>query len=199
MPPRKELFMEIFSIVFCCLLILVLGILFEYLLHPEYSVTECARSLKATVYAALVGLFGSATRHTFDDSLETGLLKTISAYRNTAFEPTLKAAFLNQVPCIVISFISNDILPEEELSKINRLIRLKFSHYLSGYNKAWHYFTVYHTADNFIKFFIFYSELPEDKQAFFKHYQREVKQKSTPSHGILRDEALDKELRHGQY
>lgn len=188
--------MQLLNIVFCCLLILVLGILFEYLLHPDYSVTQCARSLREAICGVLVGFFSNSTRHTFDDSLDSGFAKIIAEYKNPAFEPSFKASFIQKIPCIILEFISTDILSEEDLNKISRLIRLKFSHYLSSYGFSWEFFTEYHTKDNAVKLIVFYSELKEDRELFLKRYRQVVRLKSTPEHGVLRDDSLDRELRH---
>lgn len=188
--------MGLFIIICCCLLFLALGVSFEYLLHPNYSVTQCARSLRETICGMLVGFFSNSTRHTFDDSLEEGFAKIIAEYKNPAFEPSFKAGFIQKIPCIILEFISTDILSEEDLNKISRLIKIKFSHYLLGCGFSWHFFVEYHTQDNAVKIIMFYSELKEDKELFLKRYRQVVRLKSTPQNGVLRDDALDRELRH---
>lgn len=189
--------MNFFSIIFCCLLILMLGILLEYLFHPDYSVTQCARALRKAIHDVLVGLFGNSTRHVFDDHLESGFWKIIDGYRDPAFDPAFKVDFIQEIPCIKINFVSKDILQEDELNKLSRSIRLKFSQYLCGYNLNWLFFTEYHTNDTQVNVILFYSELDEDRQPLMKRYRQVVRLKSTPENGVLRDDALDKELRHG--
>ena len=177
--------------------VILTGLAVEKALHPDYPATECARALRKTIHDVLVGLFGNSTRHVFDDHLESGFWKIIDGYRDPAFDPAFKAEFIQEVPCVIINFVSKDVLQEDELNKLSRSIRLKFSHYLCGYNLNWLFFTEYHTNDTQVKVILFYSELDEDRQPLMKRYRQVIRLKSTPDNGVLRDEALDRELRHG--
>ena len=136
--------------------------------------------------------------HVFDASLWENFLTILNEYIHAAFPPNYKVDFYDSTPRFCIAFVPNRELTAEELNRLVKLLCLKFSQYLQLYGLCWRMFGEYHVLDGTIHIFLYYAEFSADCQPFFKRYRIAVKHKSNASHGVLHDEALDKELNHVQ-
>lgn len=171
------------------------GIGLEKVLHPDRDAFECARKFRGDLQKFVHILFGSeAQRHVFDPSLNEAFSRILADYSHDAFPPSYQTLFQDGAPFIGIGFVPKAKYTSEELNTLCKLLSLKFRQYLQAYGLNWKLFPVYHISDDCIQIRLYYNEFASDSQAFFRQYRVAVKQKSAPDFGVLRDEALDKEL-----
>lgn len=190
---------EIFMVLFFCGLIAAVCIGCEKVIHPMFDLAECTRRFKTDFGRVMSVLFSSnSERHVFDASLWENFLTILNEYIHAAFPPNYKVDFYDSTPRFCIAFVPNRELTAEELNRLVKLLCLKFSQYLQLYGLCWRMFGEYHVLDGTIHIFLYYAEFSADCQPFFKRYRIAVKHKSNASHGVLHDEALDKELNHVQ-
>jgi len=180
----------LFFIIFICS-----GIGLEKVLHPDRDAFECARKFRGDLQKFVHILFGSeAQRHVFDPSLSEAFSRILADYCHDAFPPSYQTLIQDGAPFIGIGFVPKAKYTPDEINTLCRLLSLKFKQYLQAYGLNWKFFSVYHVSDDCIQIRLYYTEFSSDSQAFFRQYRVAVKQKSAPDFGVLRDEALDKEL-----
>ncbi len=187
-----ETIIEIIIVIIC---IIIIGILVEKVIHPNFNATEATRQFKKDFGSIVHVLFSKETlRHVFDASLWEHFHGILKEYRHDAFAPSLQADFYDSTPRICITFVPNRELTAEELNRLCQLLRLKMNQYLQLYGLCWQKFAEYHVLDGTVIINIFYSEFKEDLQPFLKRYRISVKHKATGNYGVLHDESLDKEI-----
>lgn len=175
------------------------GIMVEKVRHPNFNLAESTRHFKKDLSCIISVLFsGDTVRHIFDASLWENFLKILEEYHHNAFTPACQVDFYDGTPRLCITFVPNRELNAEELSRLCKLLCLKFRQYLQLYGLCWRLFPEYHVLNGTVIINIFYSEFKDDLQPFLKRYRIAVKHKTVDNYGVLHDDSLDKEINHAR-
>ena len=179
------------------ILFITFGIGLEKAVHSNLDIFECTRRFKVDTGKLLHILFGSeAQRHVFDASLSEAFSQVLKDYCHDAFPPSYQNLFHDGVPYIGISFVPKRQYTREDVNRLCQLLCLKFRQYIQAYGLNWKVFTAFHLLDETVQVRVYYTEFSTDVQPFFKHYRIAVKHRTAHDFGLLRDEALEKELNH---
>lgn len=190
------MFINIMYLILIIILLPILGVALVACAHPKCSLSENIRIFKKNVYIGLRTFFSTEVmRHEFEIPLVDDLIKVFSGIHHTAFTPVFQRDFIENVPVFKISLVLSKKLEQDEYLNLCRLVQLKFSEYLELNRFNWMHFIEYHVVNETLVLYIFYSEFKEDAQPFKNRYHKMVRRLASKDFGVLRDEALEKELK----
>lgn len=198
---RKENIMnyilDSFALVIIFILIIVLGLIAEKSLHQNYSseliVTQFKRDVKKILKSFIKRDY---IRYNFDVYFLDELRGIVKEYANPQFDIGASPLYeeSEKVPCISVCFVPQKTASTNEYEDIANLILLKFRTYITALGYRWRSFVNYVIGKDYIYYFIYYEELPEDKKGFEKKYQTILRLNGKGIVGMVEDESLNAEL-----
>lgn len=187
--------MILLQITVILMLLLIIGLLVEKMLHQEYSLTQLTQSLKKDVTSVLQVLFSKEEiRHNVDVCLYEELRKAVFPFTEETFEIDVVQASNGGTPCVGISLVPKQDISAEDINRLTQLALLKFRKYLWTRDLKWKNFGCYAIMGQFIYVYLYYSEFDRDWENFSYRYKVSIKEKQNIEFGVLKDDALDKEL-----
>lgn len=191
---RMELVLKIIDVLLIMLMLLVAGFVYEILRHPHETAEKLARFLRHDIIGISKGLFlKPKNRYIFDKFLLGEMEAAVAPFRNSAFDIQGQVQITGGVPHLDFVFVSVPNLENEDLEAAAKLVLLKFRDCLDANGLAFENFAVFGQVSGRVMVRIFYAEFREDRAAYERQYEHEIRRKS-PGHGVLRDEALEQEF-----
>ena len=194
---------EIIQCVFIAILIIMIfvigGLAYEKSLHQDFTCINLVYQFKNDLKEILVAFISSRkNRQSFDLLFWDEMRALVKEYSHPQFETVVTTGYFDneKVPFLCVQFKPKSTLSDEECGEIANLILLKFRQYLYSYMLGWRNFIYYSIGKDFIRFFVYYEEFPEDKDGFERKYKIHLRQNENNLCGLIEDEQLTKELCH---
>ncbi|GLB29155.1 hypothetical protein LAD12857_10780 [Lacrimispora amygdalina] len=187
--------MFIVKILMILLLLLCIGLLFEKLLHNEFSLYQVSSQLKKDVSTIIKAICSQeVNRHVFESQFAEELRKIAKPYSHPQFEIGVLTGFNFGAPFIGIHFVPRHTMEADELTEVTNLLLLKFRRYLLVNNLSWKTFSCFTNGQYSVNVYLYYAELPADMVNFKHRYKMILREKISPDYGVLQDDQLNEEL-----
>lgn len=183
-----------FEVCFAICLFIIFGIGLEKTRFPQLSIQDSLRKFKADFLEILKVAF-EKPRHEFEPDFAENIMAVLDNMHHEAFQPQIFSLIFGNVPLIRISFVPVRDFETAELIKLCRLIALKFATYQQAHLLNWRYFVEYYLDGDTILINLWYAEQETDNKPLMERYRMSIRQKKTHGYGMLRDEALEQELK----
>lgn len=184
---------EVIAIFVC---FVVLGLLFEKLIHLDYDIAGVTLALKMDIRKFIKAIISKpVVRHIFDGTLKDDFQAVTKECAKKGFGIKVMNASFRGVPVITIQFVPAHVLEESELQELVHVLLIKFREYMAYYGLTWQIFGVYYVGADHVTIYLHYAELECDRHPFISLYRQTVRRKTDKSSGVLRDEELEAELK----
>lgn len=180
------------------ILLVILGLCIEKLLHIDYDITNVTIALKNDIMKFINAVFSQPVyRHIFQDERFLNALDTITQrYADKCFAIQKRCAFKKNVPMIIMRFVEDHELTEDELIMLTTLLHTKFREYITNENLQWDSFVEWSRGTDYIYIYLYYNELECDKEPYQRLYNQYLRQKNIKNESMLCDDNLEEELRN---
>lgn len=194
---KIEIIQCIFLAILIFMIIIVAGLAYEKHSHPGFCGVDLVYQFKKDFKKLVIAFLTSKKdRHSYDLLFLDEMRAVVKEYAHPQFETVVFPGYLDneRVPFLCVQFKPKSTLSDEECGEIANLILLKFRQYLYSYMLGWRNFIYYSIGKDFIRFFVYYDEFPEDKDSFERKYKIRLRQNENTMCGLIEDEQLNKEL-----
>ena len=186
------------KIIIFIMLLILFGLGIEKLFHMEYDITNVTIALKNDTKKFLNAVFSEPVyRHFFQDERFLNDLDMITQrYADRCFAIQKKCDFKKNVPMIIIRFVPDHELVEDELITLTTLLHTKFKEYIVNENLQWDSFAEYSCGTDYTYVYLYYKELDCDREPYQQLYKQYLRQKNSKNENVLCDDELEEELRN---
>ncbi len=181
------------------IIIIIVGLIYEKARHHEYNGAQVVFQFKRDLKSILKAFFTKPkSRFQFDWIFTEEIKGLLNEYSHPEFEISVSPGYLDneKVPFLFIQFKPKKTPNDEECREIANLIMLKFRSHLYSNMYSWRNFIYHSIGKDYIRFFVYYEELPEDKKGFEKKYNILLRQNENNPCGLIEDEQLNREICH---
>lgn len=187
----------IFIVVF--ILLVLLGILYEKILHTQYSLEKLVFELKRDIKRLFTALISKVReRYIFDAMFCDELRALVKEFANIQFDIRVDQFFYDfrkeLTPFLGIEFFPLNTCNDDDYMQLANLILAKFRTYLDASGLIWKNYIYYSKGKDYIRFWLFYLEYPEDEKGFMARYKFVLRMNRKGDYGMIEDEQLNDEI-----